>query len=184
MPTSDMIRGITSNESSEDLPTNTPRGKKTVVTTKATDPPQIVVTTDYHESGNHQLVLVGINARDRPGLLLDISKGLLRLELQLRHTEAAVIGERSISIWRCEFLGTQLPDVEEIWSVLNVSRYCHHPLFAFRMNAFWFLTNRWRHFIAGSFGSREWHFSGKDAWHQGHSCNSTKGVTFDRKYSC
>ena len=59
---------------------------------------------------SQRLVLVGINARDRPGLLLDISKGLLRLELQLRHTEAAVVDERSISIWRCEFLGTQLPD--------------------------------------------------------------------------
>jgi hypothetical protein len=70
-------------------------------------------------------VLVGINSRDRPGLLLDISKGLLRLELQLRHTEAAVIDERSFSIWRCEFLGMQLPDVEEIWSVLNVSLYSY-----------------------------------------------------------
>jgi len=115
-----MIRGITTNESSEDLPTS-PRGRKTVVHMKASDPPQIVVTTDYHDSGSQRLVLVGINARDRTGLLLDISRGLLRLELQLRHTEAAVIDERSISIWRCEFLGTQLPDMEEIWSVLSVS---------------------------------------------------------------
>jgi len=115
-----MIRGITTNESSEDLPTS-PKGRRLAVPTKATDPPQIVVTSDYHDSGSQRLVLVGINARDRPGLLLDISKGLLRLQLQLRHTEAAVIDERSISIWRCEFLGTEIPDVEEIWSVLNVS---------------------------------------------------------------
>jgi di/tricarboxylate transporter len=110
----DKIRGITSNESSEDLPT--PKNRKVVVPTKASDPPQIVVTSD---SGSQRLVLVGINSRDRPGLLLDISKGLLRLDLQLRHTEAAVIGDRSISIWRCEYLGADLPDIEEIWSVLN-----------------------------------------------------------------
>jgi len=115
-----MIRGIAVNESSEDLSTS-PRGRKTVIPTKASDPPQIVVATDYHESGSQRLVLVGINARDRTGLLLDISRGLLRLELQLRHTEASVIDERSISIWRCEFLGVHTPDMEEIWSVLNVS---------------------------------------------------------------
>ena len=114
-----MIRGITSNESSEDLPT--PKNRKLIIPTKASDPPQIVVTTDYHDSGSQRLVLVGINSRDRPGLLLDISKGLLRLDLQLRHTEAAVIGDRSISIWRCEYLGADLPDIEEIWLVLNVS---------------------------------------------------------------
>lgn len=116
-----MIRGITSNESSEDLPTPA-KNRKLVIPKRASDPPQIVVTTDYHDATNpNRLVLVGINARDRPGLLLDISKGLLRLELQLRHTEAAVIDDRSVSIWRCEFLGADFPDIEEIWSVLNVS---------------------------------------------------------------
>lgn len=128
----DKIRGITSNESSEDLPT--PKNRKVVIPTKASDPPQIVVTSD---SGSQRLVLVGINSRDRPGLLLDISKGLLRLDLQLRHTEAAVIGDRSISIWRCEYLGADLPDIEEIWSVLNVSfspDYCLLYLYMFRLS--------------------------------------------------
>jgi hypothetical protein len=105
-----------------------------VIPTKASDPPQIVVTSD---SGSQRLVLVGINSRDRPGLLLDISKGLLRLNLQLRHTEAAVIGDRSISIWRCEYLGADLPDIEEIWSVLNVRfspDYCLLYLYKFRLS--------------------------------------------------
>ena len=84
----------------------------------ASGPPKIVVTTDFHDS--QRLVLVGIDAHDRPGLLLDISKGLLRLNLQLRHTEAAVLGDRSNSIWRCEcMVDAQLPDLEEIWSVMN-----------------------------------------------------------------
>jgi di/tricarboxylate transporter len=85
---------------------------------RSSDPAQIVVTSDVHDT--QRLVLVGINARDRPGLLLDISRGLLRLNLQLHHTEARVIDERSISIWRCEFATeSELPDLEEIWSVLN-----------------------------------------------------------------
>jgi len=65
------------------------------------------------------MVLVGISTQDRPGLLLDISKSLLGLGLQLRHTEAAVLDVRSVSIWRCEVIGSDLPDVEQTWSVLN-----------------------------------------------------------------
>jgi uncharacterized protein with PhoU and TrkA domain len=67
----------------------------------------------------HGFVIVGVDAKDRPGLLLDISKGLLRLNLTLRHSEASVVGDRSISIWRCEVIGEELPDLEEIWSVMN-----------------------------------------------------------------
>lgn len=44
------------------------------------------------------------SATDRPGLLLSISKGLHSVGLQLHHTEAAVIRNRSISVWRCEFI--------------------------------------------------------------------------------
>ena len=98
------------------------RRRQTSAGTKSSDPPQIVVTSDHHEKEG--LVVVGINAHDRPGLLLDISKGLLRLDLQLRHTEAAVVGERSLSIWRCECVGNEIPDIEEVWLVLNVSLYC------------------------------------------------------------
>jgi di/tricarboxylate transporter len=77
------------------------------------DPAKTVVAIDG------DLIVVGINAHDRPGLLLDLSKGLLRLRLQLRHTEAAVLGDRSVSIWRCEVIDNELPDLEEIWSVLS-----------------------------------------------------------------
>jgi len=75
---------------------------------------KIVVTIDK------DLLVVGINTHDRAGLLLDIAKGLLRFNLQLRHTEAAVVSERSLSIWRCKLAGgTGLPDIEEVWSVLH-----------------------------------------------------------------
>jgi len=61
------------------------------------DPPKIVVAVEGH------IVMVGINTRNRPGLLLDISSCLHRdLHLDLCHTEAAVIGKRSVSIWRTE----------------------------------------------------------------------------------
>ena len=81
------------------------------------DAARIVVTVDK------DLVVIGLNCPDRRGLLLDVAKGLLRLKLQLHHTEAAVVDERSISIWRCETAAAQHgsleePDIEEIWSVL------------------------------------------------------------------
>lgn len=81
----------------------------------ATAAHKVVVTYE------HEFVVIGVDSRDRPGLLLDISKGLSRLNLNLRHTEASVVGTRSISIWRCELVDHELPDLEEIWSVLNVS---------------------------------------------------------------
>lgn len=57
---------------------------------------------------------------DRPGLLLDISKGLLRLNLQVHRTEAVVVGERSVSVWRCDYLENTATDREKILAVLNV----------------------------------------------------------------
>ena len=84
---------------------------------KATHPPVIVVASDSHDK--HGTILVGVDAPDRAGLLLDISKGFLRLNLQLRHTEAKVLGDRSLSIWRCECIETELPDLDEVWSVLS-----------------------------------------------------------------
>eukprot|EP00934_Nitzschia_sp_Nitz4_P004130 Nitzschia sp. Nitz4//scaffold71_size96697//52407//56542//NITZ4_004698-RA/size96697-augustus-gene-0.145-mRNA-1//1//CDS//3329557256//4120//frame0 len=74
---------------------------------------KVVVTSD------HEFVVVGIDTRDRAGLLLDISKGLVSLRLNLRHTEAKVVGARSISIWRCELKRNEKLDLEEIWTVLN-----------------------------------------------------------------
>jgi hypothetical protein len=67
---------------------------------------KVVVTS---ERGN---VIVGVDSEDRPVLLLHISKGLLRLKLTLRHSEASVVAERSISIWRCEIISEDLPDLE------------------------------------------------------------------------
>ena len=69
----------------------------------------------------HGLVVIGVDVRDRPGLLLDVSKALTSLHLNVRHTEASVVEQRSISIWRCELIDSDIPDLDAIWSVLNVS---------------------------------------------------------------
>ena len=101
----DLIRGI-----ERDEPT---------ISRKENDP-----TTAAHKVivlPERDLVVIGIDARDRPGLMLDVSKGLSSLRLNLRHTEASVVGQRSLSVWRCEVLESAIPDLEEIWSVLNVS---------------------------------------------------------------
>ncbi|KAJ1462602.1 sulfate transporter family-domain-containing protein [Pelagophyceae sp. CCMP2097] len=48
-------------------------------------------------------LVIAIDAPDRPGLMRDITDVLLRhFQFQLRHSEAAVVSSRSISIWRCE----------------------------------------------------------------------------------
>lgn len=60
-------------------------------------PAQIIIASDGRSS--HRLVLIGVNTPDRPGLLLDISKGLLRLNLQVHRTEAVVLGEHSSIIY-------------------------------------------------------------------------------------
>jgi uncharacterized protein with PhoU and TrkA domain len=109
----DLIRGVDrdepTNEEDHYLQIANPRKERLVVSGAH----RVVVTSEH---GN---VIVGVDAEDRPGLLLDISKGLLGLKLTLRHSEAAVVAERSISIWRCDMIGEDLPDHEEIWSVIN-----------------------------------------------------------------
>ena len=69
----------------------------------------------------NELVTIGVDVRDRPGLLLDISKAIVSLRLNIRHTEASVVNKRSISIWRCELIDSEILDLDAIWSVLNVS---------------------------------------------------------------
>jgi hypothetical protein len=59
---------------------------------------RVVVTNQEDQD----LVVVAIDTLDRPGLLLDISKCLSRLHLELHHTEASTRCSRSLSIWRCE----------------------------------------------------------------------------------
>lgn len=83
-----------------------------------TDPSKIIVVNDKQQNGK-PLIIIGVNTRDRPGLLHDISKGVIRLNLQCRSTEAAVVDSRSISIWRCEFIGDGKLDIDEVWSILN-----------------------------------------------------------------
>lgn len=72
------------------------------------------------------LVIIAIDAFDRSGLLLDISKCLSRLQLGLRHTEAAVRSNvRSLSIWRCQAMALDESDSTsdkymcEVWTVVQ-----------------------------------------------------------------
>lgn len=85
------------------------------------DMKQIVVTPDNRSKSS--IVLIGVNARDRPGLLLDISKCLLQLKLQVHRTEAAVHDEQSISVWRCSNIDDNELDTEQISAKLNVRVY-------------------------------------------------------------
>ncbi|KAL7547487.1 hypothetical protein ACHAWF_010781 [Thalassiosira exigua] len=60
------------------------------------------------------------NEAGQPGLLLDISRGLHNLGLQLHHTEASVIHGRSISTWRCGLIDDGAnPDEGEMQAVLT-----------------------------------------------------------------
>jgi len=81
-------------------------------------PPKIVAHADIDDSST-KLVVVAIDATDRPGLLLDVSKTLIRLGLNFHRTEAVVIDGRSLSLWRCEVMENGVSDIEEIWSVMN-----------------------------------------------------------------
>ena len=108
----DMIRGVERNES-KDIIAASPHRISTSQTL-ISEPPKVVVTVDK------DLVVIGVDSLDRPGLLLDLSKGLLSLNLENHHTEAAVVGGRSLSIWRCEPMGTEIADIEKIWTVMTV----------------------------------------------------------------
>ena len=141
-----MIRGVARDEPTgdENLPFLSKKGG-TTIQSNLTGPHQVVVTSE------NELVVVGVNANDRPGLLLDISRGLLRLNLSLRNTEASVVQQRSISIWRCEIINSELPDLEEIWSVLNVSsnslRLSCHEIFPI-YSIFWLTFSLlFRHYL-------------------------------------
>ena len=108
----DMIRGVERDES-KDIIAASPHRVSTSQTL-ISEAPKVVVTVEKN------LVVIGVDSRDRPGLLLDLSKGLLSLNLENHHTEAAVVGGRSLSIWRCEPMGTEIADIENIWTVMTV----------------------------------------------------------------
>lgn len=79
-------------------------------------PIHVVVTMDETE----QIVLVGVDCPDRPGLLQDISNAICQQGLNVRHSEAKVFGDRSLSVWRCERLDSSLSsDLEEVWSAVT-----------------------------------------------------------------
>lgn len=68
---------------------------------EAPAPPTVVCVAD--EAAADQILLVACDVGDRPGVLRDISDILAsKLALQARYTEAAVVGRRSVSFWKCE----------------------------------------------------------------------------------
>jgi di/tricarboxylate transporter len=75
---------------------------------------RIIVTMD-----SDNLVALAVDTVDRSGLMLDISKCLARLQLKVHHTEAAVVGTRSLSIWRCECSQPPSHSADEIWSIID-----------------------------------------------------------------
>ena len=89
------------------------------VTNLALDgPAKIVVLLDSQDLND--IVTIGVNANDRPGLLQDISGRLHSLGLQLHHTEAAVVSTRSFSVWRCEMFDDESNlDADEILTALK-----------------------------------------------------------------
>ena len=120
----DMIRGVERDES-KDIIAASPHHHRVLSSTTQSlllEAPKVVVTIEK------DLVVIGVDSRDRPGLLLDLSKGLLSLNLENHHTEAAVVGGRSLSIWRCEPRGTEIADIEKIWTVMTVRTSRKSPL--------------------------------------------------------
>ena len=111
---SDLIRGYDRSQHGEEL--DSLLGLCALVS----GPAKIVVAVDSQDL--EDLVIVAINANDRPGLLLLISRGLQSLGLNLHHTEASVVKNRSMSIWRCGFIEVEkTADSVELQAVLSVS---------------------------------------------------------------
>ena len=75
----------------------------------------IVATSDPDQ------IFLAVDTSDRSGLLLDISKCLAGMEMELHHTEATVENRRSLSIWRCRKISPvgALDCTSEMWSVLQ-----------------------------------------------------------------
>ena len=68
---------------------------------EALAPPTVVALPDADSPD--RLLVVACDVADRPGIMRDISDVLASaLALQVRYTEAAVVGRRSITFWRCE----------------------------------------------------------------------------------
>jgi len=109
----DMIRGYNPSQPYPEELDPTPKESK------LSGPAKIIVAIDTQDL--EDVVIVGINVMDRPGLLLDISRGLHSLGLQLHHTEASVIQGRSISIWRCSLIddGEVTPDDHKMQAALS-----------------------------------------------------------------
>ena len=84
-------------------------------------PTQLLVALDETE----QIVLLGVDCEDVPGLLKHISVGISEQGFNVRHSEARVFDNRSLSVWRCESIDKskhpQLSDLDDLWRVVYQS---------------------------------------------------------------
>jgi di/tricarboxylate transporter len=78
---------------------------------------RVIITTEAFS--NEPLLLVAVDTPARPGLHTDISTIFLQQGLEIRHSEATVIGQQSLSVWCCQSLKTILPDLGDLWSTLS-----------------------------------------------------------------
>jgi UTP:GlnB (protein PII) uridylyltransferase len=93
------------------------------VAEKTSDPSDSIApsTTKIVVAEDEDTVIIGIDALDRDGLLLDISKAMSRLDLSLQKSESVVKGNRSVSLWFVQKNKQSPLDIGEIWTVLEVS---------------------------------------------------------------
>lgn len=82
--------------------------------------PTRVIIAGEASSEEDRAELIAIDCPDRNGLLMDITQTLFQHGLKMRTSEAQVIDERSLSVWRCEAIDpSTVPDREEVWSALS-----------------------------------------------------------------
>ena len=94
--------------------------------TKAT---RVIVTRDCAHTATDiddcesVAVIVAVDSIDRPGLMVKISDTLFEQGLQVRHSEAKVVQDRSLSIWRCTAIDNKNArgryDYEAIWEAVH-----------------------------------------------------------------
>jgi hypothetical protein len=89
---------------------------------------RVIVTRDYAHTATDVddcesvAVIVAVDTIDRPGLMVKISDTLFEQGLQVRHSEAKVVHDRSLSIWRCTAIDSNARgqyDYEAIWEAVH-----------------------------------------------------------------
>jgi di/tricarboxylate transporter len=88
-------------------------------------------TDTTNESNASRAIIVAVDTIDRPGLMTQLSDTLFKQGLQVRHSEAKVVQDRSLSIWRCTAIDQNAHlDYEAIWESMyrQIRSNDHHSL--------------------------------------------------------